>query len=124
MRRYGVAFWVAAMGCAVSAVTGCATSARIRTDDSPGVHPVATTGEAVRIFFTRDIGTPYDVIGVVIAGADAGNDTTVPLDLLRAEAAALGADAIVETQVAFMVGAWKFGIGASGVAVRLKRGTP
>ncbi len=122
MRAYSVVFWIAAMGSAVSSIAGCATSGRIRTDDSPDVHPIATTGEAVRIFFTRDIGAPYDVIGVVIAGADAGNDTTVPLDRLRAEAAALGANAVVETQVSFMVGVWRFGIGASGVAVRLKGG--
>jgi hypothetical protein len=104
--------------------SGCSTAAAVRTDDSPGLQLAPTAPAAVRVFFTPDAGTPYDVLGVVFAAADAGDDPSVPIELLRQQAAGLGADGVVDARLEFTRGQWRVGIAVSGVAVRLRRGSP
>jgi len=114
--------WLAAVVLVVT--SGCSTAAAVRTDDSPGLQLAPTAPAAVRVFFTPDAGTPYDVLGVVFAAADAGDDPSVPIELLRQQAAGLGADGVVDARLEFTRGQWRVGIAVSGVAVRLRRGSP
>lgn len=116
--------WSLWLPAALLALAGCSASARVRTDDSPNLRLSPIAASAVRVYYTREAETPYDVVGLVYATADAGEDASIPIGLLCHEAAALGADGIVETSIAIAPGQWKNGVSASGVAVRFQKGTP
>lgn len=104
---------------ALVTLPACSTMAHVSTVDS-GQRSVAaaTTPGDVKVYSIHDIGKSYVVLGPVIVGKDAGTNSSGVVDDLRAEAAALGANAIVDLRLGFTMGFWNTGIVASGVAVK------
>lgn len=105
---------VVAMAC------GCATSTRIRTDDNPSLALAPVPPAVVSIHSGEDIGRPYDILGLVVACMDGFADPGKLYELVRREAATLGADAVVDTRMDVAIGSWTLGARLSGVAVRVR----
>jgi hypothetical protein len=99
-------------------VAGCSTSARLRTDDSVALQLGPVPAHAVRIYPGEDVGQPYDIVGLVVAVTD--GDSLKAGQLARAEAGALGADAIVGARFEVTTGVWRVGTRVSGVAVKMR----
>jgi len=126
MRRAGrvLAFWgLAALLCATAGCLG-STVARLRTDDSPNVQPANVPPESILVLPFTNVGRPYDVLGVVVAasslGDSTGDRTFVAYRLLQKEAAALGANAVIDVSMELEMGFWAFAVKVSGMAVRLR----
>jgi len=105
------------------ALAGCASTAHLQTDDVvPLAGAVAHVSPAdVAVYSTANAnGKKYQVIGQVIASADAGNDAATAVDKLKEEAAAFGADAIVQLRLEGALGYWNCGIRATATAVKMK----
>ncbi len=103
--------------------SGCSSVAVIKTNDGElSKDAQYVSSSAVKVYSVKDIGVSYTVLGNVVAGADAADNSYVPIKLLREEAAKLGADAVVGLRLEIQEGFWTSGIRASGIAVKLNKG--
>ncbi len=105
----------------VVSLSGCSTVANYKTDDTASVSRSSVSPENVAVYSTYKTGKKYQVVGGVIASADAGSNADVPVELLKKEAAKLGADGIINLQLAIDMGYWQNAIKATGTAVKFKR---
>lgn len=103
------------------ALGACTTTARLPTEDARRASPRQDPG-SVQVFAGREIGRKYHMVGTVIAAGD-GEDGHRALDGLRAEAAALGADAVVDLRLEIERGFWAAAVKATGLAVVSERGS-
>jgi hypothetical protein len=103
-------------------LSGCLTSTtgRLLTDDTVAVPRPTTAAALVTLFPTLEIGRAYEIVGVVVAASSTGEQPDRTASLLKAEAAALGADAVVDVRMEMDLGYWTNAVKLSGVAVRLK----
>lgn len=99
--------------------TSCSTVAYLNTSDNPTNYP-PTNANDIKIYSTSKIDKDYIVIGQVIADADAGQDADVSVNMLKNEAAKLGANAIVDLRLKIDDGYFSNAIKATGTAVRIK----
>lgn len=113
--RISIALALVALG-----LVGCSTTARLRTEDAAALTLPKTKAKDVQVFSTREAGKPYTVIGTVVADADAGTDAKASVNLLKQEAAGLGADAIVDLRLEIDQGYWQSGIKSTGLAVKFQ----
>lgn len=110
----------------LSATPGClgSTVAHLRTDDAPNVPSANIPPESILVLPFTNVGRPYDVLGIVVAasslGDSTGDRTFVAYRLLQKEAAALGANAIIDVSTELEAGFWAFAVKVSGMAVRLR----
>lgn len=102
--------------------TACmsSTSARLRTDDSADVLKAHDDVARVALYTQSEIGRPYTIVGIVVAAADAGDDPKGPVAMLRKEAAALGADAVVDVWMEAEYGNMTGAVKLSGLAAKLQ----
>lgn len=98
-------------------LSSCASVNRIRTAEQPE-KLAPTSAESIKVFSTEKADKAYSIIGKVVAAADAGNNASRPVELLKKEAAYMGADAIVNLRLEITTGYWTTGIVASGTAVK------
>jgi len=106
---------------ALIALGGCSSTARLQTDDAPSGALARTAAKDVAVYSTLDAaGKEYQVIGQVVASADAGDDASSAVDKLKEEAAALGATAVVQLRLEADMGYWNNAIKATATAVKLK----
>jgi uncharacterized protein YbjQ (UPF0145 family) len=96
----------------------CSTVSKIQTDDVQLTNLIATNNLLVEVYSTKVAAKNYKIIGQVVACADAGEDSKVAVNLLKAEASSLGADAIIDLRLAISMGYWTNGIKATGTAVK------
>lgn len=117
---------LACLATSLSGGFGCfgSTVAHLRTDDAPNVPTVEVPPESILVLPFANVGRPYDVLGVVVAASSLGNSngdrTFVAYRLLQKEAAALGANAVIDVTMELDYGYWAFAVKASGMAVRLR----
>lgn len=102
---------------AVVLFASCSTVAHLQTDDSQENYS-ATNPEQIELYSTDKVDKSYVVLGEVIASADAGRDSSIPVKYLKKEAAKLGADAIIELRLEIGYGYWTNAIKATGKAVK------
>lgn len=105
------------------ALAGCASTAHLQTDDAvslAGTEAHVRPADVVVYSTANANGKGYQVIGQVVASADAGDDAATAVDKLKEEAAALGADAIVQLRLEGALGYWTSGIRATATAVKMK----
>lgn len=104
---------------AVFLMSSCSSVTFLRTDQlNEKFAPLSP--ESVSVYSTNKTGKDYWVIGEVIAVADAGQNASRSVSLLKKQAANLGADAIINLQLEFSEGYWATGIKATGTAIRFK----
>jgi uncharacterized protein YbjQ (UPF0145 family) len=96
----------------------CSTVSKIKTDDTQLTDLIPTNTKLIEVYSTKVASKTYKIIGQVVSCADAGEDSKVAVNLLKAEASSLGADAIVDLRLAISMGYWTNGIKATGTAVK------
>ncbi|NTV47166.1 MAG: YbjQ family protein [Chlorobiales bacterium] len=99
---------------------GCSSVANLKTDDLGSQVFNLTSAESIKVYSTSDAGREYKVIGQVVADADAGKEAKKAVNLLKEEAAKLGADAIVNLRLEIDAGYWNSAIKATGTAVKFQ----
>lgn len=100
---------------------GCASTAHLRTDDLRQTVQGARDPEKIAVYSSFEAGgKEYQVLGQVIAAADAGDDAYIAVEKLRKEAAELGADAVVQLRLEAEYGNWNTAIKATATAVKYK----
>jgi hypothetical protein len=97
----------------------CSNVANMRTSDNTSVY-TETNANQIEVYSTSKIGKQYEIIGEVMANADAGENSEKPVKLLKTQASLLGADAIINLRLSFSYGYWSTGIIAVGTAVKFK----
>ena len=102
-------------------LTACSHTAHVRTDDSAMGDLPATNPDSVKVYPAQTPRGSYDILGVVMASRDMGENSDDVLKLLREEAAKLGADAVVEANMTGATGFWQHGFNVEGLAVKYKR---
>lgn len=102
-------------------LVSCSSVGHLHTEDVITNDLPKTDSENVVVYSTKPKQTvKFDVIGQVIACADAGKNAKISVDLLKKEAALLGADAIIDLRLEIGMGYWSSSIKASGTAVKIK----
>ncbi len=96
----------------------CSTVAHIKTDDTPNLSLSSTDASSIKVYATSKPDRNYSIIGEVVAAADAGNDASKPVELLKEEAAKLGADAVINLRMEYIYGYWEIGLKAQGTAIK------
>ncbi|MBK8803020.1 MAG: heavy metal-binding domain-containing protein [Fibrobacteres bacterium] len=115
MRKFLLGF------CTLMALGSCASTARVRTDDLKLADLRASDPAKIAVFSTADAGgREFQVLGQVIASADAGNDADIAVEKLKEEAAEMGADAVVLMRLEGDLGYWNNAIKATATAVKYK----
>ncbi len=99
-------------------IAGCASSARLRTADTPTLTGAEIEPAQVKVYASHSIGREFVVVGPVVASADGGEDPTRAVGALREEAARLGAVAIVDLRLEIAYGFWSSAVRATGLGVR------
>jgi uncharacterized protein YbjQ (UPF0145 family) len=99
-------------------LTGCSTSAYLGTNDTGATPKSSVTASKIEVYCVPDINKNYSLLGEVMACKDAGEDATKTVELLKIQAAQLGADAIIDLRLEFVQGGWSVGIKATGKAVK------
>jgi hypothetical protein len=103
---------------------GCAAKTHTLTGKDPGLRNSPTTKDQIKLYFSSDIGQEYTEIGYV--AVEIGNDPEVVKDLLKEEAAKLGADAIINVQIGLVArdigffGATEGVVSIRGIAIKFK----
>jgi len=97
---------------------GCSSVAHLKTDDEPNVTFQPNIASNIKVYSTTKSAKNYQIIGQVIANADAGSDSEKAVDLLKEEAAKLGANAIFNLRLEIDSGEWNNAIKATGLAVK------
>ncbi|WP_026713683.1 heavy metal-binding domain-containing protein [Flavobacterium daejeonense] len=99
----------------------CSSVGHLQTEDVTTNNLPKTDSEKILVYSTKpNQNIKFDVLGQVIACADAGQNTKISVDLLKKEAALLGADAIIDLRLEIGMGNWSNSIKASGTAVKIK----
>lgn len=98
-------------------VASCSTTARIPTNDHDQTFN-KTNPALVEVYSLDKIGKKYVVLGSVIASADAGEDASIAVNLLKEQASKLGADAIVNLRISFCFGYFLAGMTSTGTAIK------
>lgn len=98
-------------------LTGCAKIGSLQTNDCLVTYD-KTDPEKVQVFATADAGREYVIIGTVMVNADAADDATISVNLLKKRAARIGADGIINLRLEFSYGYWLTAIKASGTAIK------
>lgn len=106
----------------LASVTACSTTAKWKTADNDHINFPPTSARDVLVYSTSQADQPYLIIGPVVAAADAGENATTAVDVLKKSAAKLGADAIVELEINPTFGYWTSAIQAKGIAVKFVKG--
>lgn len=101
-------------------LSSCSTVANLRTDDVSNKYPV-TNAANIEVHTLNVADRKYEVLGKVIASADAGSKSKTAVDMLKKEAAVLGADAVINMRLAIEYGYWANGITASGTAIKYSK---
>ena len=101
-------------------MAGCSSVAYIQTDDVPGEYAQNSNPDDIKVYSDDREAWEYDVIGQVIADADAGENAETAVNLLKKQAANLGADAIINLRLEIDTGYWQSAIKATGTAIKLK----
>lgn len=97
----------------------CHTTSYLKTDDSPVVYRKSDP-EKIKVYATPKIDRKYIPLGQVIVGHDSGNTATI-VNLLKNEAANLGADGIINLRLEIATGFLSTaGLKASGTAVKFE----
>jgi len=97
--------------------TSCSSVAHLQTDDL-NQNYAETNPNNIEVYSTDKIEKEYNVIGEVIASADAGSDGAISVKHLKREAAKLGADGIINLRLEVGYGYWSNAIKASGTAIK------
>lgn len=103
---------------------GCAARTHTLTGRDLSLRYSPTAKEQVKIYFSSDIGQEYTEIGYV--AVEKGNDPEVVKDLLKEEAAKLGADAVINCQLGLVAqdigffGATQGVVSMRGIAIKFK----
>lgn len=105
---------------AITLCSACSTVGRIATSEGQGSTFSPTSADNVEVYSTSKAKKEYTIIGQVLASADAGENANIPVDLLKEQAAKLGADAIVDLRLSISYGYWTSGITSVGTAVKYK----
>jgi hypothetical protein len=98
-------------------LASCSSVAFLPTNDQSEPYP-PTNAKMVEVYSTKKVDAEYTVIGQVIASADAGSDAGKSVELLKKQAANLGADAVIELKLEIDLGYWSNAIKASGTAIK------
>jgi hypothetical protein len=120
-KRFCSALWVLSI---LLLFIGCASKTYTLTGKEPGLRYSPTTKEQIKIYISSDIGQEYTEIGYV--AVEIGNNPEVVKDLLKEEAAKLGADAIVNCQIGLVAqdigffGATEGVVSVKGIAIKFK----
>jgi len=99
-------------------LSSCSTVAAFKTADSGDASFDATNAKDIKVYSVSDIGQEYQVIGQVVASADAGSNSEKAVNHLKKIAAKLGADAVVDLRLEISQGYWQNAIKATGTAVK------
>ncbi len=97
----------------------CSSVGKLRTNDV-SFKAQSRPYKEVKVFAQKDIGQAYDIVGVVVANSDAGENARTSVKDLRKQAAKLGADAIVDLRLSYSYGYWNIAIESTGLAVIYK----
>lgn len=98
-------------------VSSCSTVGNLKTDDNPNKYP-ASSAAKIDVYSLDAPDRKYEVLGKVIASADAGTKSKIAVDMMKSQAAILGADAVIHMKLAIEYGYWATGITASGTAIK------
>lgn len=99
-------------------LVGCSSVGNLRTSDNTEQF-AEINPELVKVYAIKPKSlTKYITLGEVIASADAGTNAEVSVNLLKAEAAKLGADAIIDLRLEIGMGYWTNAIKATGTAIK------
>ena len=101
-------------------LAGCSSVAYIQTDDAPDEITPITNPDLIKVYSDEREELDYNVIGQVIADADAGSNAETAVKLLKKQAAKLGADAIINLRLEIDTGYWDSAVKATGTAIKLK----
>jgi hypothetical protein len=103
---------------------GCAAKTHTLTGKDPGLRYSPTTKDQIKLYLSSDIGREYTEIGYV--AVEKGNNPEEVKDLLKEEAAKLGADAIINCQIGLVAqdigffGATEGVLSIRGIAIKFK----
>lgn len=120
-KRFYSAVWVLGI---LLLFIGCAARTHTLTGRDPSLGYSPTTKEQIKIYFSSNINQEYTEIGYV--AVEKGNDPEVVKDLLKEEAAKLGADAIINCQIGLAArdvgffGATEGVVCMRGIAIKFK----
>ena len=98
-------------------LVGCASVGNFKTDDIVKKYP-ATQASKIDVYSADITDRQYEVLGKVIASADAGSNSKIAVDFLKKEAALFGADAVINLRLGISYGFWTSGITAKGTAIK------
>ncbi|MCG9794114.1 hypothetical protein [Flavobacterium algicola] len=98
----------------------CSTVGHLKTSDNTTSDYPATNPNDVAVYSTvPNANTKYTVIGQVVVSADAGENAKKSVNLLKKEAALLGADAVIDLTLEIGMGYWTNAIKATGTAIKI-----
>lgn len=99
-------------------LVSCSSASFLKTNDFQR-DLSATSASDVKIYPEKLNSKNYKILGLVASAADAGEDSNHVVELLKEQAARMGANAIMETKIRLAYGYWNTGIEASGVAIKV-----
>lgn len=100
--------------------SSCGTVAHMVTEEGKELSLRPTSAEKIEVYFTKKISKDFEIIGQVVAAIDAGYQSARAVNLLKNQAAQIGADAIIETRLEYEYGYYKIAVKATGTAVKFK----
>lgn len=99
----------------------CSSVGHLHTEDIITNDLLKIDSEKILVYSSKpNQNVKFDVLGQVIASADAGKNAKISVDLLKKEAALLGADAIIDLRLEIGMGYWSNSIKATGTAIKIK----
>jgi uncharacterized protein YceK len=102
---------------AVILASGCSSVASYKTDDNPTDSTSRIETSKIEVYSTDLTNRKYKILGEVVASADAGEDASDSVKLLKKEAAKFGADAIINLRLSIDQGYWQNAIKSTGTAI-------
>jgi hypothetical protein len=97
----------------------CSSIASLKTDNSPSATSANVDASSVKVFVTdKEVAPGYETLGEVVVAADAGSGPDGVVRKLRAMAADLGADTIINLRIEYEYGYWSIAMKATGTAVK------
>lgn len=101
-------------------LVSCSSVGHLHTEDVATNNLTKTDSEKILIYSIKpNQNVKFDVLGQVIACADAGKNAKISVALLKKEAALLGADAIIDLRLEIGMGNWSNSIKATGTAIKI-----
>lgn len=101
----------------ITVISGCSTVANYKTNDSLSIGKSNLPADKIEVYSSDKTGKKYRILGGVVSSADAGTNASTSVDLLKKEAAKLGADAIIDLRLSIDQGYWTNAITSTGTAV-------